>query len=119
MSPEKLALVLMIGGALLASAVIADTRMMMLRNNPFTRPQILKVVPPPPPPKIVKKAETVDLELSATMVSETTPMVIVDGELLAIGDSIKGLKLIEVMEGKAVFAAAGKQLTFTIDEYQR
>ena len=41
-------------------------------------------------------------------------MVVVDGELLAIGDKIEGMKLIAVKEGEATFTRAGKQFSFTI-----
>jgi len=50
------------------------------------------------------------------MVSETAPMAIVDGELLAIGEEIAGLKLIAVKEGEAIFTRAGKKFSFTIDD---
>jgi hypothetical protein len=118
MKADGFALLALIGGVLTVSAVAADTQLLTLSKNPFTRPPVLNLTPPPAPPKIVKKAEPVQLELSATMMSNTSPMVIADGELLAVGDSIKGLKLVEVMEGKAVFVAAGKRVTFSIDDKQ-
>ena len=94
-------------------AVAAD--LTTLEHNPFTRPKVLEVKPvsvrrDPPVP-----LEAIELELTATMVSETNPMVIVDGELLAPGDTIRGLTLIRVMEGKAVFARAGKTQTYTVE----
>jgi hypothetical protein len=62
--------------------------------------------------------EEVVLRLSATLVSETAPMVVVDGELLAIGEKMEGFKLIAVMEGKATFVRAGKKFSFMIVDDQ-
>ena len=56
------------------------------------------------------------MELTATMVSETTSMVIVNGELLGIGEKIGKMKLITVMEGRAVFIQDGKKFPFEIGE---
>ena len=96
----------------------ADTGLLTLENNPFSRPQILRkklppvrvVVPAALPPEEIK------MELTATMVSETTSMVIVNGELLGIGEEIGKMKLITVMEGRAVFIQDGKKFPFEIGE---
>jgi len=118
MSPDVRIILLTISCACFASDLAADPDLLSLRNNPFSRPAILNAPPPPPPvaPKVILPPEEVVLDLTATMVSKTTPMVMVDGELLAIGDEIEGLKLIEVMEGKAVFARAGKKYSFMITD---
>lgn len=107
--------------ALSVSSLAAEAELLILRKNPFSRPEVVKAPPPPPPvvSKVVLPAEEVVLDLSATLVSSTTPMVIVDGELLAIGDKIEGLKLIEVMEGRAVFARDGKKFSFTVEDQQQ
>ena len=102
-----------------AGAAAAD--LLRLENNPFSRPEVLKPRPPTPPPraKAVKPVllpEEVELNLSATMVSATNPMVVVDGELLAVGDRIEGLKLIAVFEGRAVFTRYGKKYSFEIND---
>jgi hypothetical protein len=105
--------VLVVVAALPASASAAAS-LLTLKHNPFTRPQIPEPKPAPIQAQVVRKAEPVELKLTATMVSDTAPMIIVDGELLALGESIKGLKLVRVLEGKAVFVKAGKTLTFSI-----
>jgi len=108
-----LALVILLSGV----ADAAESRLLTLNNNPFTRPEILKPKPPPPPAPVVRQMlppEEVVLNLTATMVSDNAPMAVVDGELLAIGDRIEGLKLIAVMEGKAVFTRNGKKYSFEI-----
>ena len=110
-------LLLMLCAAPWAKSLAAEADMLTLRNNPFSRPEVLKPKPPPPPAPVVKQVlppEEVVLDLTATMVSETAPMVVVDGELLGIGDRIEGMKLIAVMEGKAVFARNGKKYAFEI-----
>jgi hypothetical protein len=100
------------------SSLAADVELLTLRKNPFSQPEVVKT-PPPPPPVAVERVvppEEVELDLTATMVSATTPMVIVDGELLTIGDRIEGLKLIAVMEGSAIFSRGGRKYSFAIDD---
>ena len=95
----------------------AESDLLILSNNPFSRPEIFNAPPPPPVRQtVVLPPEQVELNLSATMVSEIAPMVVVDGELLAIGDKIEGLKLIAVREGEAIFTRAGKKFSFTIKD---
>ncbi|MDH3857306.1 MAG: hypothetical protein OEV07_04880 [Gammaproteobacteria bacterium] len=89
---------------------------MILRNNPFSRPEIVNAPPPQVESEVVLPPEEVKLRVTATMVSETAPMVVVDGELLAIGEKIEGMKLIAVREGEAIFTRAGKKFSFTIDD---
>ena len=97
-----------------AAAQAAERDMLTLRKNPFSRPEVLKPKPPPPPEPLLPPEE-VELELTATMVSKTAPMAVVDGELLGIGDRIEGMKLIAVMEGKAVFTRNGRKYSFEIN----
>lgn len=118
MIPDIRGILVAISFACFATDLAASPELLSLRNNPFSRPEIVNAPPPPPPvtPKVILPPEKVVLKLTATMVSKTAPMVVVDGELLAIGDQIEGLKLIEVMEGKAVFARAGKKYSFMITD---
>jgi len=100
------------------SSLAADVELLTLRKNPFSQPEVVNKPPPPPPlvAAVVLPAEEVKLDLSATMVSATNPMVVADGELLTIGDQIEGLKLIAVMEGSAVFMRGGKKYSFAVDD---
>jgi hypothetical protein len=110
------AAILLVPAALLYTlAASAETQLRYLKNNPFTRPPIPEPQVIVVRPVIVEKVAAVELDLSATMVSEVASMVIVDGELLVIGQSIKGMKLVKVMEGKAEFVQAGKKMTFSIE----
>ncbi len=116
MRPRFRAMLLLLGCQAAASVMAADDARLSLLNNPFTRPEILKPKPPPPPaPRVILPPEQVELELTATMVSETAPMVVVNGELLALGEKIEGLKLIKVMEHKAVFTRGGRKFTVEIE----
>ena len=102
-----------------APAFSVDTEILGLNNNPFSRPEIFNAPPPPPPATDpLGRDEQVELNLTATMVSDTNPMVVVEGELLRIGERIQGLKLISVMEGKAVFSGKGRKFIFEIDKNQ-
>lgn len=122
MLPRIRAVLIMLSCLPWLAADAAETSILSLQNNPFTRPEVLKPKPPPPPaprPVVVIPPEEIELDLTATMVSGTRPMVVVDGKLLGIGEKIQGLKLIAVMEGKAVFARGSRKYSFEINEGQR
>ena len=121
MRPEARPLLALLIAAVCSTAFGADSEdLLVLRKNPFNRPPIVKAPPPPPPrpPAVVVPPEEVELNLSATMVSKMAPMVVVEGELLGIGDSIRGLRLIAVMEGRAMFVRDGKKFSFEIGDIQ-
>ena len=116
MVPRLIGCVLVIVGLLPLTAQAEESTLLALQNNPFTRPEVLKAKPrPPPQPQAVVAPEKIQLELTATMVSSIMPMAIVNGELLGIGDSIEGFKLIAVMEGKAIFARGGKTFSHEVN----
>ena len=120
MNPRLPALLLMALSGGMPAAALADAGLLSLANNPFTRPEILKPKPPPrPEPRVELPPEEVELNVSATLVSKTAPMAVVDGELLALGDRIDGFKLISVMEGKAVFSRGGRRYTFVIESREQ
>ena len=121
MHPSLAVIIVALAGATWSVGDAAETEMLLLGNNPFTRPQVLKPKPPPPPgprPEVILRPEEVELELTATMVSENAPMVVVNGEMLALGEKIEGLKLIAVMEHRAVFTRDGRKFTFEIETPQ-
>ena len=74
---RQLAGCVLLGSAALITTAIADSPLLTLTNNPFTRPQMLKVKPAPVKVQVVRKTEPVDLDLTATMVSDNAPMIIV------------------------------------------
>ncbi|MDJ0776551.1 MAG: hypothetical protein QNJ85_01730 [Gammaproteobacteria bacterium] len=101
---------------LLATATAADAaELQQLRHNPFSRPEIVNEPPPPPPPPVTVSEEP-ELELSATLVSKVAPMVVVNGELLEIGEDIDGLRLVAVAEGRATFERDGRKFTFELKQ---
>lgn len=107
---------LALSSLLFASIVSAEPGLQTLQKNPFSRPDILKAKPRSQTrlKNVVIPPEEIELDLTATMVSETSPMVVVDGEFLTIGDKIEGFKLIAVMEGKAIFTQGGKRYSFSV-----
>ena len=118
MRPSLVFYLLAFGAALFVFEAAAANELLTLRHNPFNRPEVLAPKPPPPPappPAVIESPDEIELVVSATMVSKHAPMAIVDGELLAIGDSIRGMKLVRVLEGKAVFSRDGRRYTFEID----
>ena len=118
MRPDLLLAIIVFGLVIFISTARAETALLTLQSNPFSRPEALKVRPPPPPAPVVLPPEEVELELTATMVSATAPMVIVNGKLLAPGERIEGLKLVAVFEGGAVFTRGGKRFVFEIEEIE-
>ena len=101
------------------SLAAAETDLITLNYNPFSRPGILKKKNPRTVrviPQVSLQPEEIELEFTATIVSENAPMVIVNGEMLGIGEKIGKMKLIAVLEGKAIFIQGGKKYSFTIDE---
>ncbi len=115
MAPRLVSYLLILWALVAFPALGAESGLLSLSNNPFSRPEIFNAPPPPPVRQaVVLPPEQVELNLTATMVSEIAPMVVVDGELLAIGDKIQGLKLIAVKEGEAIFTRAGKKYSFEI-----
>ena len=115
MTPRPDTYLLALWALIVVPASGAESEILSLSNNPFSRPEIFNAPPPPPTRQTVElPPEQVELNLTATMVSEIAPMVVVDGELLAIGDEIEGLKLTAVREGEAIFTRAGKKYSFEI-----
>lgn len=96
--------------------VVADSALISLKNNPFSRPQ-LKVEDLPAKQKVVRQPAArnpVSIFVEATLVSDNGSMVIVNGKLIAIGDKIEGMKLVKVGEGVAVFRQGRKLRTFKV-----
>ncbi len=118
MRPDLLIVLIALIGAASFATVGAESSLLTLQANPFSRPEALRAKPPPPPAPVVVPPEEVELELTATMVSETAPMVIVNGELLAPGDRIEGMRLIAVFEGRAIFTRDGKRFEFEIERQE-
>ncbi len=118
MRPSLVIYLLAFGAALFVFEAAATGELLTLRNNPFTRPAVLKPKPPPPPESeqpVFGDSDEIELVVSATMVSQNAPMAIVDGELLAVGDRIRGLELVAVGEGRAIFYRNGRRYVFEID----
>jgi hypothetical protein len=116
MLPSAISLCAVVAVSMLSFDANAEAVLKTLKHNPFSRPGILKAKPraqnqaskPAPAP------QKIDFELTATMVSQSTPMVVVDGRVLGIGDKIKGFELIAVTEGGAVFTRQGKKYSLTV-----
>ncbi len=116
MRPSLVFYLIAFGAALFVFEAAAAGEMLTLRHNPFTRPEVLKPKPLPPPTQPeFEDPDEIELVVSATMVSQNAPMAIVDGELLAVGDRIRGLKLVAVREGRAIFYRDGRRYVFEID----
>ncbi len=95
-------------------SVDAGQSMQSLARNPFSKPAIFAPAAKPHVQNRVRVEEPRQLELSATLVSDAMPLVVVDGEMLGIGDEIYGFRLLSVQEGQAVFINQGEKQTFTL-----
>jgi hypothetical protein len=99
---------------MIPSLVNAEVPGRVLTHNPFSKPSLL--AQPNMEAKEKRNAEEEGaLELTATLVSYEMPLVIVEGELLSIGEEIRGYRLISVGEGKAIFEKNGRTFTFWVE----
>ena len=92
------------------------------QKNPFGQPEELKKKKPPKKRTAQGTVEPVtvvpQLKLTATLISVIEPMVIVNDQLLSVGEEIEGMRLSLVDEGRAVFHFRGKAYEFTIEDQQ-
>jgi hypothetical protein len=105
---------------LLPGLACADVALIQLKNNPFSKPDI-KVQKTLPVVNIAPSLpeQKPDINLEATMVSVNGSMVIVNGELIEIGDKIENMKLIEVREGEAIFRKGRKTRVYQVGVTER
>ena len=100
---------------LLPALACAEVSLLKLKNNPFSKPDI-KVQKTLPvvniAPSLPEKEP--DINLEATLVSVNGSMVIVNGELIAVGEKVENMKLIEVREGEAVFRKGRKTRVYQV-----
>ncbi len=87
-----------------------------LQYDPFNRPDF-ETLPKPIEAKIEKpkQPEVWDARLFATMRSGQHSLANVNGNIIAIGESIDGYRLIEVHERIAVFMNDGKRYELDLD----
>ena len=98
-----------------AGLASSQDRVSVPQQNPFKLPL------PPPSSSPVRPAladnvqdEPLILQLRATLVSKDAPLAVVGNRVLAIGEEIKGYRLLSVREGEAVFAGGGGRLTLRV-----
>ena len=92
--------------------------MVELDKDPFKQPDMLKYKPPAPAdkkPEMPGQVEVPELQLNATLISVTEPMVLVNNTFLHIGEKIEGMKLIIIDEGRAIFRYKGRNYEYFID----
>lgn len=84
-----------------------------LEHNPFARPSTDDI-------QVTRNANSnnsqsiEELQLNATMVSESSRLVNVNGRVIRVGDDIFGYTLRRVYENRAVFIKNGKQTTIYV-----
>lgn len=96
-----------------ATALSAQEAQQPLRHNPFNRPASMvalgSAAAPAPTP--------VELELRATLVANGVAFANIDGEILAVGQSHAGYRVVRIEEGRAVVVKDGERLV--LDVYAR
>ena len=105
--------------AMMSMPLLAQSDLIELNKDPFRQPDMLKYRPPAPAARqnLERDAGGIpQLKLTATLISVSEPMVIVNDTLLQVGDEIEGMRLILIDEGRAIFRYAGKNHEFTLDE---
>jgi hypothetical protein len=105
---------------LLPALSYANSKLVELKNNPFSKPDI-KIQKTLPVVKIGVSLPEIEpnINLEATMVSANGSMVIVNGTLIAIGEKIENMKLIEVREGEAIFRKGRKTRVYQVGVTER
>lgn len=92
------------------------------RKNPFGQPEELKKKNIPVKRRqgriVEAPVEVPELKLTATLISVSEPLVIVNQQMLGIGEEIEGMRLSLIDEGRAVFYFKGKTYEFSIDDEQ-
>ncbi len=104
---------------LLPMPLLAQSDLIELNKDPFRQPDMLKYRPPAPAARQNRDQETgeiPELKLTATLISVSEPMVIVNDKLLQVGDQIEGMRLILIDEGRAIFRYQGQNHEITLDE---
>lgn len=98
---------------LLQAPVVSAEQTQVLRHNPFDKPEILAQ-----PVREKGKQQAARKEkppvLGGTLVSTGVPMVILDGELLGIGEQHGGYRLLAVEEGAATFEKQGQHVELLV-----
>jgi len=99
---------------------LAQENSSTLKKNPFSQPESLKLQPtvtaPPPPPVQAQPALFSEFILTATLISVNGPMAVVNGELLMMGEEVKGMRLILVDDSRAVIRYQGKLYDISLDD---
>lgn len=100
---------------ILPSSVFAEQTNRLLSHNPFSKPSILAT-----PKNVAKTEQPVQeespLEITAILVSDDMPLVIAAGEMLTLGETVSGYRLISVLEGKATFNKNGITYAFSLHD---
>ena len=102
---------------------IAQEPSFPLNKNPFQQPDILSYKPPiepisVPEPEVTEPVVRTppEVELKAVIVSQNQPMVLIDETFLKIGDKYEDMRLIGIVENKAIFRFYGKDYTYSISD---
>jgi len=86
-----------------------------LTKNPFSRPGYM-VQLQEAPAAAVFFTEPVELQLLATLVSSGRSLANLNGEVLAVGESYEGYRLLRVDEGRVVLLKDGERTTLDLHE---
>lgn len=84
-----------------------------LANNPFKRPVSVKPAEPGVDPVQLTQPA---FELRATLVAAKGGMANIDGQLIELGQSFEGYRLVKVLEGKAVLNRGDDTLILTLQK---
>jgi hypothetical protein len=84
-------------------------------HNPFDRPAFMIGSRNNAPPAPV--ATPVRLELRATLVTAGKALANINGEILTVGDSYEGYRVVHVEEGRAIVVKSGERQV--LDVYER
>ena len=107
--------ILLAVATLLPPVATADDAKVELMRNPFERPALATLAPA----GVAARTERRDSGapgLRAVLVAGDKSAVNFGGEIIQVGESAKGYRLLAVEEGRAVFINKGKRVTISLYE---
>lgn len=87
--------------------------------NPFSKPDLMKARPLPqqrPPGREPQQPVVPEFTLNATLISVNTPQALINGQLIQQGETVNGVKLLMVDEGRVEIRYKGKNYSISIED---
>lgn len=104
---------------LTSSSVIAQSNTVRLQANPFNRPGFVMNLGQAAAPAVAAIERPAELELRATMVASDAELANINGEVLRVGESIGGYRIVRITEGRVMLRNGSEDLVLDVYQNQR